>query len=134
MRQETLRGEVTGLCNPRQEDLRWNVCRQRRQEELSGEVKGFAVKEEGVVLQQAACLARCNGARCKVVPFNASSLEEFRERVQDACASGLRHIVASYSRKQFLQSGASASASAATVGPGCLPLHAASWLDPVHEL
>lgn len=72
-----------------------------------------------MVLQQAACLARCNGARCQVVPFNASSLEGFRESVHSACKSGLRHIVASYSRKQFLQTGVFAPASFATLLSGC---------------
>eukprot|EP00884_Botryococcus_braunii_P008284 jgi/Botrbrau1/17457/Bobra.0054s0046.2 len=63
------------------------------------------VKEEGIVLQQAACLARCNGARCQVISFDDATLEQFREDVVDAVSSGLRHVVVSYSRKQFLQTG-----------------------------
>jgi glutathione gamma-glutamylcysteinyltransferase len=63
------------------------------------------VKEEGIVLQQAACLARCNGARCDVIPYEASSVEGFRAHVEAATSSGRRHIIVSYGRKQFLQTG-----------------------------
>ncbi|KAG2450417.1 hypothetical protein HYH02_004919 [Chlamydomonas schloesseri] len=66
-----------------------------------------AVKEEGITLYQASCLARCNGARVELVPYGAAglSLERFRREVEAVCASGEEHIVVSYSRKAFLQTG-----------------------------
>lgn len=54
---------------------------------------------------QAACLARCNGARVELYPFGSVGLEEFRAMVAEACHSAEEHIIVSYSRKEFLQTG-----------------------------
>ncbi|EIE19118.1 hypothetical protein COCSUDRAFT_19902, partial [Coccomyxa subellipsoidea C-169] len=59
------------------------------------------VAEEGI----AACLARCNGARVEVRQSGSFSVEDFREDVQQASQSETEHLIVSYSRKQFLQTG-----------------------------
>ncbi|KAF6260230.1 Phytochelatin synthase-domain-containing protein [Scenedesmus sp. NREL 46B-D3] len=63
------------------------------------------VAKEGVVLTQAACLAKCNGANVSLHRFGSFSLQEFRQAVADVCASGEQHLVVSYSRKAFSQTG-----------------------------
>ncbi|GIL75768.1 hypothetical protein Vretimale_5299 [Volvox reticuliferus] len=63
------------------------------------------VKQEGITLYQASCLARCNGARVELRPYGSTTLEQFRSEVQSVCRSGEEHIVVSYSRKAFLQTG-----------------------------
>ncbi|KXZ56469.1 hypothetical protein GPECTOR_1g42 [Gonium pectorale] len=63
------------------------------------------VKEEGITLYQASCLARCNGARVELRPYGSTSLEAFREEVASVCRSEEEHVVVSYSRKAFLQTG-----------------------------
>lgn len=54
---------------------------------------------------QAACLARCNGARVELHRAGSFSLEEFREAVRQTSTSETEHLIASYSRKEFLQTG-----------------------------
>ncbi len=54
---------------------------------------------------QAACLARCNGARVELHRAGSFSLEEFREAVRETSTSETEHLIASYSRKEFLQTG-----------------------------
>lgn len=54
---------------------------------------------------QAACLARCNGARVELYPYGSVGLAEFRAMVAEACRSAEEHIIVSYSRKEFLQTG-----------------------------
>lgn len=54
---------------------------------------------------QAACLARCNGARVELYPYGSVTVAEFRAMVADACSTAEQHIVVSYSRKEFLQTG-----------------------------
>lgn len=54
---------------------------------------------------QAACLARCNGAKVEVRQSGTFNVEEFREDVQRASQSESEHLIVSYSRKQFLQTG-----------------------------
>eukprot|EP00775_Hariotina_reticulata_P014329 gene14329-55_t len=63
------------------------------------------VAKEGVVLTQAACLAKCNGANVKLYRSGSFSLEEFRAAVQEVCSSGEEHLVVSYTRKAFSQTG-----------------------------
>ncbi|CAL5224629.1 g7346 [Coccomyxa viridis] len=63
------------------------------------------VVEGGIVLDQAACLARCNGARVELHRAGSFSLEEFREAVRETSTSETEHLIASYSRKEFLQTG-----------------------------
>lgn len=54
---------------------------------------------------QAACLARCNGAAVEV-HAEAPGVAAFRAHAAAAAASEDRHVVVSYSRKEFLQTGA----------------------------
>ncbi|KAA6429894.1 MAG: phytochelatin synthase, partial [Trebouxia sp. A1-2] len=64
------------------------------------------VIETGINLdQQAACLARCNGAMAELVRYDSLSEEKFRATIQEICASDQQHVIVSYSRKQFLQTG-----------------------------
>jgi len=64
------------------------------------------VKEEGVTLEQAACLARCNGAKVDVFPYGTFTLEQLRSTVKEACSSGSHtHIIVSYSRRDVNQTG-----------------------------
>lgn len=64
------------------------------------------VKLHGITLEQAACLARCNGATVEVFPHGTCSVAEFRAMVQSACSGGQSgHLVVSYSRKAFKQTG-----------------------------
>lgn len=65
-----------------------------------------AVKREGITMSQFACLARCNGARVRSYPAEASTLSELRYHVRAASSSpGGVHVVAAYSRKLLGQSG-----------------------------
>jgi glutathione gamma-glutamylcysteinyltransferase len=63
------------------------------------------VRQEGITLEQAACLARCNGAAVEVFPYGAVSIETFREMVKAASANPENHLVVSYTRKAFNQTG-----------------------------
>ena len=54
---------------------------------------------------QAACLARCNGARVDVFRQPDISLADFRQEVIRVTRSSLEHMIVSYSRKAFLQTG-----------------------------
>ena len=64
------------------------------------------VRDEGITLTQAACLARCNGARVEEHWHGVVALHQFRAMVVEACASAEAHIIVSYTRKQFGQTGA----------------------------
>ena len=55
---------------------------------------------------QAACLARCNGATVEAVAAPAPGVDTFRSHVAAVTAAADRHLIAAYSRKQFLQTGA----------------------------
>ena len=63
------------------------------------------VKKEGITLPQAACLARCNGAKVEMMRYGDFTEEEFRNLVIRVCQSGEEHIIASYSRKTLQQTG-----------------------------
>jgi glutathione gamma-glutamylcysteinyltransferase len=64
------------------------------------------VKREGITMSQFACLARCNGARVRSYPAEASTISELRYHVRAASsAPGGVHVVAAYSRKALGQSG-----------------------------
>jgi hypothetical protein len=54
---------------------------------------------------QAACLAKCNGARVELHRAGSFTLEDFRRQLLDCAASGEEHVVVSYSRRTFLQTG-----------------------------
>lgn len=63
------------------------------------------VREEGITLEQAACLARCNGSKVEMYLYGEVGVGEFRDMVREACSVGSQHIIVSYSRKEFLQTG-----------------------------
>ncbi|MEW5316215.1 MAG: hypothetical protein WDW38_007597 [Sanguina aurantia] len=63
------------------------------------------VQKDGVTLSQAACLARCNGARVELHRHGTFTLDQFRQQLRSACESGEEHVVVSYSRAAFLQTG-----------------------------
>jgi hypothetical protein len=54
---------------------------------------------------QAACLAKCNGANVSLHRYGSFGLQGFRQAVAAVCASGEEHLVVSYSRKAFNQTG-----------------------------
>ncbi|KDD74482.1 phytochelatin synthase, partial [Helicosporidium sp. ATCC 50920] len=72
-----------------------------------------AVRTQGVSLDHAACLARCNGATVELVrPQPApggASLEAFREAVLEVCSTPpgapQSHMILCYSRRALSQSG-----------------------------
>ena len=63
------------------------------------------VASEGIVLAQAACLAKCNGARVSLHRAGTFSLEDFRRQLLECASSGEEHVVVAYSRRTFLQTG-----------------------------
>ena len=70
---------------------------------------------------QAACLARCNGV--ELHRSKTFSLEAFRSAVRDTSTSETEHLIASYSRKEFLQTGEASTADCSVlshVRPGIL--------------
>ncbi len=64
-----------------------------------------SVKKDGITLVQAANLARCNGARVDMMRHGSFTEEEFRRKVLGVCESGQEHMIVSYSRRNFLQTG-----------------------------
>jgi glutathione gamma-glutamylcysteinyltransferase len=64
------------------------------------------VKQEGVTIEQFACLARCNGAEASVYRAQSSSVEEFRSLIESSARqSSSPFLVVSYSRKSLGQTG-----------------------------
>ncbi|NQE33309.1 phytochelatin synthase family protein [Microcoleus asticus] len=64
------------------------------------------IKENGITFDEFACLARCNGAVVKPNRYDQSSLENFRQAVQQVTtAPGDIHLVVCYSRKVLGQTG-----------------------------
>ena len=63
------------------------------------------VQKEGITMSQAACLARCNGAEAQEFPFGSVTESEFRDMVKESCSTSTFHLIVSYSRKHFLQTG-----------------------------
>lgn len=66
------------------------------------------VARDGITLEEAACLARCNGASVGVYRYGSVTLDEFRTMIKNACggnSSQPEHIVVSYSRQAFQQTG-----------------------------
>ncbi|GBF98758.1 glutathione gamma-glutamylcysteinyltransferase [Raphidocelis subcapitata] len=63
------------------------------------------VAAEGIVLAQAACLAKCNGARVSLHRAGTFTLPEFRAALLQTAASGEEHVVVSYTRRAFGQTG-----------------------------
>lgn len=56
------------------------------------------VQKNGITFQQTACLAQCNGAEAKVLPYGSFSLDEFRQLVIELCGQADKFLIASYSR------------------------------------
>lgn len=67
------------------------------------------VQREGITMTQAACLAKCNGASTDVYPYGSVDVEEFRDMVKQACSVSDFHLIVSYSRRHFQQTGDGAS-------------------------
>lgn len=65
----------------------------------------FLGKEQLSVPLKAACLAKCNGAKVEVKQSGSFSLEDFREDILKVSRSETEHVIVSYSRKAFLQTG-----------------------------
>jgi glutathione gamma-glutamylcysteinyltransferase len=64
------------------------------------------IRERGVTIDELACLARCNGARARVVRADEASVDAFRDAVRVAAAAPRGPIlVASYDRAQLGQTG-----------------------------
>jgi len=64
------------------------------------------IKENGITFDEFVCIARCNSAVVKPNRYNQSSLENFRQAVEQVTAApGNIHIVVSYSRKVLGQTG-----------------------------
>jgi len=64
------------------------------------------IKENGITFDEFVCIARCNGAVVKPNRYHQSSLENFRQAVEEvSAASGDIHLVVSYSRKVLGQTG-----------------------------
>lgn len=61
--------------------------------------------QEGVTLGQVACLASCNGAHVTMARYGSFSFSQFRETVEKCTATDSEHLVVSYSRKAFRQTG-----------------------------
>ncbi|KAK9809276.1 hypothetical protein WJX73_000095 [Symbiochloris irregularis] len=63
------------------------------------------VKQRGITLPQAACLARCNGADAEHISYTDCTLDSFRQHLTAACGSTSQHIIVSYSRNFLKQTG-----------------------------
>lgn len=50
-------------------------------------------------------MARCNGAKAELWRHSDFSEDSFRSTVHGACTSDQQHLIVSYSRKEFLQTG-----------------------------
>ena len=61
--------------------------------------------QDGVTLSQAACLASCNGVNVVVAHHGEFEFEDFRQLVLDTTASDAAHLIVSYTRKLFQQTG-----------------------------
>nr|BAF75863.1 phytochelatin synthase [Fagopyrum esculentum] len=63
------------------------------------------VKVTGISFDKVACLAHCNGAEVKELHTNESTLEDFRSYVISCTSSEDRHLIVSYHRGHFKQTG-----------------------------
>ncbi|KAF5828256.1 Phytochelatin synthase-domain-containing protein [Dunaliella salina] len=63
------------------------------------------VRKAGITLTHAACLSRCNGARVDLHRYGTFTLEDLRRQVLEVCSTGEDHLVVSYSRRTFGQTG-----------------------------
>ncbi|KAJ4776314.1 Glutathione gamma-glutamylcysteinyltransferase 1 [Rhynchospora pubera] len=63
------------------------------------------VKAEGITFGKVACLAHCAGAKVEAYRANESNLEDFRKHVIKCTTSEDCHVIASYHRRPFQQTG-----------------------------
>jgi glutathione gamma-glutamylcysteinyltransferase len=61
--------------------------------------------QEGVTLDQVECLASCNGVDVEKYRFGTFTYERFRQKVAESTALGTSHLIVSYARKAFKQTG-----------------------------
>jgi glutathione gamma-glutamylcysteinyltransferase len=61
--------------------------------------------QEGVTLDQAACLGSCSGVNVHMLRSGDFSLQDFHEAVAECTASGSEHLIVSYARKILKQTG-----------------------------
>nr|XP_010935936.1 glutathione gamma-glutamylcysteinyltransferase 1 isoform X1 [Elaeis guineensis] len=63
------------------------------------------VKAEGITFGKVACLAHCAGAKVEAFHTNQSTIDHFRNHVIKCTSSEDCHLIASYHRKPFKQTG-----------------------------
>ncbi|XP_052887273.1 glutathione gamma-glutamylcysteinyltransferase 3-like isoform X2 [Gossypium arboreum] len=63
------------------------------------------IKSQGITFGKVACLAVCNGAQVEPFRTDQSSIEDFRERVVSCTSSEDCHLIVSYNRAVFKQTG-----------------------------
>ncbi|CAA6673266.1 unnamed protein product [Spirodela intermedia] len=63
------------------------------------------VKEKGITFGKVACLANCAGAKVETFRTNQSSVDDFRQKLISCASSEDCHLIASYHRKPFMQTG-----------------------------
>ncbi|KAL5561955.1 hypothetical protein UlMin_031702 [Ulmus minor] len=63
------------------------------------------VKARGISLGKLVCLAHCAGAKVEAFRTNHSSIHDFRKQVMKSSTSGDCHVISSYNRATFKQTG-----------------------------
>ncbi|KAJ4726930.1 Phytochelatin Synthase, Glutathione gamma-glutamylcysteinyltransferase [Melia azedarach] len=63
------------------------------------------IKEEGITFGKVACLAHCNGANVEAFRTNETSIDDFRRHVISSASSEDCHVITSYHRGVFKQTG-----------------------------
>lgn len=63
------------------------------------------IKDEGITFGKVSCLAFCNGANVEAFRTNESSIDEFRRHVISSASSEDSHVITSYHRGVFKQTG-----------------------------
>ncbi|KAL5711926.1 glutathione gamma-glutamylcysteinyltransferase [Ranunculus cassubicifolius] len=63
------------------------------------------VKAEGITFGKVACLAHCAGARVEAFRTNQSTIDEFRKYIKTCTSSDVCHVLTSYHRAHFKQTG-----------------------------
>ncbi|KAL9431147.1 hypothetical protein AB3S75_026357 [Citrus x aurantiifolia] len=63
------------------------------------------IKAEGITFGKVACLAYCNGAKVEAFRTNESSIDDFRRHVISCASSEDCHVISSYHRGVFKQTG-----------------------------
>ncbi|OVA13849.1 Phytochelatin synthase [Macleaya cordata] len=63
------------------------------------------IKNEGITFAKVACLALCNGANVQALRTNQSTIDDFRQYVITSTSSEDCHVITSYHRRPFKQTG-----------------------------